>query len=158
MAQLNRSRQLIYTAAAASAITATTGRKLARNFRYYKETSGNRVFRDELYALCRAIRSDVYSLHNLLMKEEPDEAPFWVSLAGQVYDQLEELHRNLLFFDAEAISEIIPIVDKQRAFWKHLTEPAFYSVSLAEHLEHSVPPALTRAERLIEQLPEHATG
>lgn len=153
MAQLKKPNSSIHFAAAASAVTLTTSRKLVRNFRYYKSSDPGIVSRDELILLCREARSEAFSMHNVMTTDEIDRSPFLVSLAGQIFDQLEELHRKLLFFDAESISQIIPHVDRQRSFWKNLTNPEFYSQDLIHNLEHSIPRKFTKIESLIEQLP-----
>lgn len=158
MAQLKNSNSSIQFAAAASAVTLTTSRKLARNFRYYKSSDPGLVSRDDLVILCREARSEAFSMHNLITKDERNRSPFLVSLAGQIFDQLEELHRKLLFFDAELISQIIPIVDQQRSFWKYLTNPEFYSQDLIHNLEHNIPRKFTKIESLIEQLPASANS
>lgn len=158
MAQLKKPNSSIQFAAAASAVTLTTSRKLARNFRYYKSSAPGIVSRDELIFLCREARSEAFSMHNLITKDEMNRSPFLVSLAGQIFDQLEELHRKLLFFDVESISQIIPLVDQQRSFWKNLTNPEFYSQDLIYNLEHSIPRKFTKIESLIEQLPASANS
>ncbi|MCC5914289.1 MAG: hypothetical protein JJU46_07935 [Balneolaceae bacterium] len=142
-------------AAAASAVALTTSRKLIRNFRYYRSTQPDTIHRDELAGLCRHIRQDLFGLRNL-MDSEPGHSPFYVSLAGEIDDRLEELHRKLLFFDAEKISTIIPLIDSFRSFWKGLDQPSFYGEKLISALDHQLPSALEITENKILTLPETA--
>lgn len=158
MAKLD-SHGLFEFAAATTAITLTTSRRLLRNFRYYKDHDENPpVQRDELAELCRSIRQNAFSLQNLMLNEATADSPFLVSVAGEIYDQLEELHRKLLFFDADQIVEIIPLVDSQRKFWKHLTEAEFYSESLLPELEKNIPGTLHNLEEKILELPVHTSA
>ena len=155
MAQLEE-KDLLRFAAATSAITLTTSRKLLRNYRYYRDNSVESVSRNELLHLCRMIRKDAYGLHNLMVTE-PDFFPFFVALAGQINDRLEEMHRKLLFFDSDMIEELIPLLDRQRAFWAGLTDEDFYGEKLISSLEHEIPKTLYRTELLIKRLPQSVT-
>lgn len=142
-------------AAAASAVALTTSRRLIRNYRYYRSVQPETIHREELTSLCRHIRQDLFGLRNL-MDQEQHHSPFYVSIAGEIDDRLEELHRKLLFFDAEEISHIIPLIDSLRKFWSGLDEPSFYGVHLAEALDRDIPVALETAEEEILKLPETA--
>jgi hypothetical protein len=151
MARLN-SRNLLTLAAATSAITLSTARKLKRNFSYYRSEGSDSISRDTLISLCLDIRHDAFGLRNL-MDSDDSFSPFYVALAGKISDQLEELHRKLLFFDADLIEELIPEIDAERAFWKELTEPGFYSEALISHLDHKLPARFIRIEIGLERLP-----
>ena len=158
MAKLDHSSGLLQFAAAASAVTLTSSQKLIRNSRYYKTSRSGNIYRDDLANMCRAIRQDAYGLQNLMMNEATAESPFLVALSGKIYDQLEELHRSLLFFDPGSISDIIPFVDQQRRFWEQLTDPGFYSPGLLNELEYSVPHALDLIRQKIDTLPVQTAG
>jgi hypothetical protein len=152
MAKLDPSELLSFSAAA-SALTLTTSRKLIRNFRYYRSEKPESIDRLSLEELCRNIRRDAFGLHNL-MESEPKHPTFFVAFSKQIFDQLEELHRKLLFFDADLIAEIIPEIDQQRWFWNNLIEPEFYDDRLIEALEHEIPQTLYRIEKLLARLPD----
>lgn len=143
-------------AAAASALTITTSRKLIRNFSYYRSDKPDTIYSMDLILLCRTIRKKAFSLYNL-MGHDPESSPFFVSLAGEINDLLEELHRNILFFEGDRISEIIPIIDRQRDFWSGLTDEDFYSETLLKALEIEIPDALQETEKKLLLLPDSAT-
>src|SRR5690625_7487952 len=67
-----------------------------------------------LLELILDIQSLVYTLHNLMEKEDEEEAPFYVSIAGTINDAFEEVHRNVLFYEPDEIIPIIPEIDEQR--------------------------------------------
>jgi hypothetical protein len=143
-------------AAAASALTLTTSRKLIRNFSYYRSDEPDTIYSTDLVLLCRKIRKKSSSLYNL-MEHDPESSPFFVSLAGEINELLEELHRSLLFFEGDRISEIIPIIDQQRDFWSGLTNTDFYSETLLKALETEIPDALQETETKLLLLPESAS-
>ena len=155
MAKLEHSMALRF-AAATSALTLTTSRKLIRNFRYYRSEEPGSILSRDLAKLCRHARRNAFSLYNL-MERDTDFSPFFVSLAGEIYDQLEELHRKLLFFDPDQISELIPLIDRQRTFWNRLSEEDFYNRELLDSLENEIPDIFTEIELKITQLPEKAS-
>lgn len=152
MAKIEPSYALRF-AAATSALTLTTSRKLIRNFRYYRNDEPGSISSRDLAKLCRDTRRNAFSLNNL-MEHDPDSSPFFVSLAGEINDQLEELHRKLLFFDPDQISEIVPLIDRQRTFWNRLAEEDFYNRELLGSLENEIPNILTEIEHKITLLPE----
>jgi hypothetical protein len=152
MAQLNS--ELLEFAAAAAAATLTTSRKLIRNFTYYRANneSTETIYRTDLLQICHNIRMDAFGMHNLLEKEENRCSPFLVSLAGEINDSLEDLHRKALFFHAGSIEMLIPELDNLRTFWNNYTDEAFYQ-NLNTYLEDVLPKSLALAEREIEQFP-----
>ena len=152
MAELNRDS--LITIAATTALTLTTSRKLIRNFKYYKSNDPEVISRNELLALCKKSRMDVFGMANLIAKNDPEMDPFLVSLAGRIFDQLEELHRKLLFFDPDQISDIIPVIDEQRRYWSELTDECFYSHHLLGDLENKVSGQLLAIDKMIRNLPE----
>lgn len=155
MAELNLSSTQQF-AAAASALTLTTGRRLARNFLAYRNNDHVIINKDMIINLLNSIKHNCYSLHNLL-ENEPSFTPFYVTVAGEINDHFEELHRALLYFPADKIDELIPIIDKQRAFWTDFTNTDFYCSELACALEHSVVHDLNFIKIQIDKLPESAT-
>lgn len=152
MAELNR--ETLVTIAATTALTLTTSRKLIRNFKYYKSSNREEVSRVELLALCKKSRMDVFGMVNLIANNDPEMDPFLISLAGRIFDQLEELHRKLLFFDPDHISEIIPLIDEQRRFWSDLTDEHFYCDHLLRDLENKVSGQMFKINKMIRNLPE----
>lgn len=151
MANVNSENYLIF-AAATSAVSLYTARKLKRNFSYYRSEGENSIEREKLIMLCRDIRHDAFGLRNLIDSDEMF-SPFYVALAGKIADNLEELHRKLLFFDADLIKEIIPEIDSERIFWRELTDPGFYSEALSTHLDHELPARFFRIEKGLQHLP-----
>lgn len=156
MAELS-SKALANFTAASSALILTDSLRLIRNYRYYNNLSDDRIYSVELVKKAREARKLAYILQNLISKDEPDEAPFFVSVAGLVNDLLEEIHRKLLFFQSDDIIDIIPKVDQQRRFWSDFNQSHFYDADLVKALDHSVPQALLKIERKIEHLPEYVS-
>lgn len=156
MAELS-SKALANFTAASSALILTESLRLIRNYRYYNNLSDNRASRNELIDKVREVRKLSFALHNLMSKNEPDEAPFFVTIAGGINDLLEEIHRKLLFFDADDIVDVIPKIDEQRKFWADFNEVDFYDSGLEKELEHSIPEALISIEKILIGLPPFAS-
>jgi hypothetical protein len=158
MAKLNPQDLMELTAATAAA-TLTTSRKFIRNYNYYKQQDGQTeiIQKSDLLALCHTIRLDLFGLQNLLEDETKHRSPFVVTLASQINDALEELHRKILFFEPELIESIIPTIDRQRQFWSQFTNEQFYNVQLSSHIEHSVTSDVLNIQSMIQRLPESAT-
>lgn len=140
MAKLNNSESSLPFAAAVTAITLGTGKRLMRNFVYYKQETGNTVYREDCIQILKEIRLNVFGLQNLCLDDDYSNgtASFKVMLAKQIQDDLEQLHRHLLFFDVEDIVEIIQIVDRLRAFWTDSSEAEFYESNLSARLDRQV--------------------
>lgn len=157
MAKLNPEEIMEFAAAAASA-TLTSSRKFIRNHRYYRNSgdSPEIVEKKELLNLCHKLRMDLFGLLNLLEDSAKHHSPFVVTIANEINDVLEELHRKILFFEPEQIQNIIPIVDRQRHFWKSFTEVSFYNNELGSKIEHSISSDVIRMEELIQELPNTA--
>lgn len=158
MAKLDPEDLIEFTAAAAAA-TLTTSRKFIRNYNYYKQQAGQPeiIHKSDLLVLCHKMRLDLFGLQNLLEDETKHRSPFVVTLASQVNDALEELHRKILFFEPEQIESIIPIIDRQRQFWGRYTDEQFYSKQLSSDIEHFVSTDVLNIQSLIQKLPESAT-
>jgi hypothetical protein len=158
MAKLNP-EDLIELTAATAAATLTTSRKFIRNYNYYKQQAGQPeiIQKSDLLVLCHTMRLDLFGLQNLLEDETKHRSPFVVTLASQINDALEELHRKILFFEPELIESIIPIIDRQRQFWSRYTDEQFYGVQLSSDIEHSVSSDVLRVQSMIQKLPESAT-
>lgn len=156
MAELS-SKALANFTAAASALILTESLRLIRNYRYYNDLSEETVSRDHLAAKVREARKLSFALQNLMSKDEPDEASFFVSVAGRINDLLEEIHRKILFFDTDDIVEIVPMIDRQRKFWKEFNHVEFYHSSLIRELDSSVPETLSKIEKNIKDLPPFAS-
>lgn len=156
MAELS-SKALANFTAASSALILTQSLRLLRNYRYYNNLSDDRISRDKLVVKVRDVRTLSFALQNLMGRDEPDEAPFFVAIAGGINDLLEEIHRKLLFFDADDIVDIIPLVDQQRKFWADFNEVDFYDSSLIKELDNSIPETLIRIEKNLIGLPPFAS-
>jgi len=146
-------------AAAVTAMSLGTTRRLSRNFRYYKQSEISEVNRSELQKVCAQIRHEIYTLQNLYLNDKGSvsSSPFKVMLAKNILDHFEELHRNLLFFDVDTIQSIIPVIDRQRRFWQQSTEVEFYNESLVQKLDSTVEQDMTRLELLLKTLPDIST-
>ena len=156
MAELS-SKALANFAAASSALILTESLRLVRNYNYYNNLSEKKIYSTELAKKAREVRKLAYILQNLICKNEPEEAPFFVTVAGVINDLLEEIHRKLLFFDGDDIIEIIQKIDEQRRFWSDFNEVDFYDSDLIQKLDNSVPETLIRIEKSIENLPAQVT-
>lgn len=143
MAKLNSSTMEL--AAAVSAATMTTSRRLSRNFSYYRSKSSKdlRHSRDSLLKVCNTLRMDLFGLQNLFLDHFENPTPFMVTLAGDIHDSLENLHRNLLFYDAERIESMIPKVDRERSYWGSFTSHHFYDGGIPEHIDTFTLPAVS---------------
>jgi hypothetical protein len=159
MAKEIDSRQLLQFTAATTAAALSTSRKLIRNFTYYRSQADRPelVYRSDLHRLCRQIRLDGFGMLNFLEDEAKQNSPFLVSLSVQVNDALEEMHRKLLFFDADQIETAIPLVDKLRQYWSQSDDISFYGQPLTHHLEKELPEDLLQLEETIQDLPRLAT-
>ncbi len=157
MAKLEPGNLLEFSAAAAAA-TLTTSRRLIRNFDYYKNRGGHPeiVFKPELLDLCHSIRLDLFGLLNLLEDPAKHTSPFIVTLANQIHDSFEEIHRKILFYNADLIEGIIPLIDRQRTFWSSYTEESFYLKPLSNEIETNVASNILEMEQTIQTLPESA--
>ena len=152
MAELSQ-KALLNFAAASSAMMLVESLRLIRNYKYYNNISDTTQSRTALLEQVRYTRSLAFTLHNLMEKEDEDEAPFYVSIAGTINDTLEEIHRNILFFDPDDIVSIIPDIDEQRSFWAGFCEPEFYSARLLQKLEDTVPMKMITLEKKLKRLP-----
>lgn len=155
MAELS-SKTLANFTAATSALILTESLRLVRNYRYYNNISEDSVTREQLIKKIRDVRKLTFTLENLMTKNEPEEAPFFVSIAGCINDILEEVHRKILFYDADLIVDIIPHIDQQRNFWGDFTETEFYDSHLLRELDHSIPETLLAIEKNLIGLPTFA--
>ena len=86
---------------------------------------------------------DLFGLQNLFMDDPETPTPFMVTLAGDVHDSFENLHRNLLFYDAGRIEKIIPKIDRERSYWSRFTNHHFYDEGVSEHIDASTLPAIS---------------
>lgn len=158
MAKLNENRSSLPFAAAVTAMSLGTGKRLMRNFHYYRTQSPETVHREECLQTYRTIRLNLFGLQNMYLdsaKEHSDAgSSFKVMLAKQIQDGLEELHRNILFFDAEQIEDLIPVLDRQRAFWAESTDAEFYSDELPSTLDRHLSSDLSAIEMHLLSLPQ----
>ena len=153
MAELNR--ELLTFTAAATGITLTIGKRLSRNFSTYRKRADQveKVYRDDILIRIDEAVELSYSLHNLMLEKESRNAPFMVAIAGQIVDLLDEIHHNLLLYDADHILDIIPAVDSLRVWWNGYTEPEFYDHRLSHHIEHQFSREISKIETGVQTLP-----
>lgn len=153
MAKLNHTAKEL--AAAATILSLNACKRLGRNFKYYRNPNSEPepVNKKRLLATCKMIRRDAYHLENLFVKtEEGNRDLFKVLISKKILDQFEELHRALLFFDADTICDAIPAIDRQRKFWNRLENADFYEPSLLDHLSSTFPEDADQIENVIYQL------
>lgn len=153
MAKLNPSAKEL--AAAATILSLNTCKRLGRNFKYYRNSRSGpeNVNKQDLLTACKIIRRDGYYLENLFVEtDEGNRDLFKVLISKKILDQFEELHRALLFFDAEAICDAIPAIDRQRKFWNQLDDSDFYEPKLLEHLSSTFHEDADLIENTIHQL------
>lgn len=157
MAQLNR--ELLTITAAATGITLMIGKRLSRNFYIYRKRADQveKVYRDDILMRIDEVVELSYTLHNLMMEEEIQNAPFLVAIAGQIADLLDEIHHSLLLFDADNILDIIPTLDTLREWWSGYTESEFYDLRLSHHIEHHFPRDILKIKTAVRFLPYLAT-
>lgn len=142
MAKLNSPAMEL--AAAVSAATLTTSRKLSRNFTYYRSNNLSKTSfsRDSLLNICDTLRMDLFGLQNLFLDYSENPTPFMVTIAGNIFDSFENLHRKLLFYDADKIETLIPKIDLERAYWSGFTSHLFYEEGIPEHIDSSTLPVI----------------
>lgn len=143
-------------AAAVSVATLTTSRRLKRNFSYYRSNQCNDEpyhSRDSLIEVCNTLRMDLFGLQNLFLDHADSPTPFMVTLAGNIHDSFEKLHRNLLFYSAEYIEDIIPVIDHERSFWIKFTNHRFYDEGISEHIDTETLPAITQIKEKLLTFP-----
>lgn len=157
MAQLNR--ELLTFSAAATGITLMIGKRLSRNFSIYRKRADQeeKVYRDDILMRIDEILELSYTLHNLMIEEEYRNAPFMVAIAGQIVDLLDEIHHNVLIYNADDILDIIPPLDALREWWSGYTESDFYDHCLSHYIEHQFPRNISKIETGVRTLPYIAT-
>ena len=153
MAKLNSPAMEL--AAAVSAATLTTSRRLNRNFKYYRSnvTESTAQSRDSLLNVCDNLRMDLFGLQNLFLDYSKSPTPFLVTLAGDVHDSFENLHRNILFYNADYIESIIPVLDHERSFWSRFTNHRFYNDGVSKHIDVDTLPAISQIKETLLTLP-----
>lgn len=156
MAKLNQNNSALPFAAAVTAMSLGTGKRLIRNFSYYKQTYEETISRQTCQNIYSELRFNVFSLQNLFLDDAglDSHGSFKVILAKQIQDNLEELHRKVLFFDTDDIIDLIPVLDQLRVFWSDSSEPEFYDNNLSNRLDKRVVPLLSEAENQLKNLPE----
>lgn len=158
MAKLNQKESALSFAAAVTAMSLGTGKRLMRNFSYYNQKDTEAVSRKMCLDIYRELRFNIFSLQNLYLDDVHSEShdSFKVMIAKQILDNLEELHRKVLFFDADDIVELILVLDSLRTFWRNSSEPGFYHEHLSYELDEQVVPLLPEINRFLQNLPEHS--
>lgn len=160
MAKLNNDSSLQF-AAAVTAMSIGTGKRLIRNFQYYRQEESQTVSRTDCKRIFREIRLNVFGLQNLYLDHysgpEDGGSSFKVMLAKQIQDGFEELHRSLLFFEADQIAGLIPVIDEQRTFWAGSSEPVFYNAELPATLDRQLTTHYPQIEDALNALPARSS-
>ena len=76
--------------------------------------------------------------------------PFLFILGRAVHDNLETLHRELLFYPADQIADLIPWIDRERRYWRDYDSSNFYDETLLLKLDHEILATLQHIERGIQ--------
>ncbi|MFO7845925.1 MAG: hypothetical protein R6V27_05125 [Balneolaceae bacterium] len=157
MAKLDPNSSALSFAAAVTAMSLGTGKRLMRNYNYYTESSPDGATRSDCLDICRQFRANVFALQNLYLdteKHQHGNSSFKVMLAKQIQDNLEELHRKVLFFDVDQIVQVVSLIDHLRAFWTPCTEPEFYHDQLPSLIDRHVCSTFSELEHHLQNLPE----
>jgi len=156
MAKLNSSTSALQFAAAVTAMSIGTGKRLMRNFHYYSGSEPDRVYSSECMQIYRELRFNLFSLQNLYLDHHESESrsAFKVLLAKQIQDNLEELHRKLLFFEVDEISGLIPVIDRLRSFWAGSVDPEFYDSELPSRIDNQLNSDFSTMEQHLQTLPD----
>ncbi|HKL15985.1 MAG TPA: hypothetical protein VJ915_10150 [Balneolaceae bacterium] len=160
MAELNQNNTALSFAAAVTAMSLGTGKRLIRNFSYYKQTRSETISRQLCLDICSELRFNVFSLQNLYLDDTPSDShgSFKVLIAKQIQDNLEELHRKVLFFEPDDIIEIVSALDSLRAFWSESSDPGFYQDDLSLHIDKQIVPLLSDIQKHLKKLPEETNS
>jgi len=126
--------------------------RCVRDFRYYRSEKTVTVQRADLEKVCKQILDNSFTLQNLLMDDiSPSTWPFLFLIGRSIHDDLETLHRDLLFFEADDIVKLIPVIDTERKFWKEYNQVSLYDTHLIDRLDHEIP---LKFQGLLEHLNE----
>lgn len=153
MAKLDMESESRIISTAATLLTLEIGQRFQRHYRQYRCKTGESVSRDELIEICERIESLAYSLHNIL-SSSGYALPFMMVLSRKISDHFDQLHSQLLLFDADHIYTLIPFVDEQRKFWRSSDKENFYCADLDHYLEHSFPDRISTIKNKTDSLPE----
>ncbi|MGF1671924.1 MAG: hypothetical protein ACFCU6_15880 [Balneolaceae bacterium] len=152
MAELNDRKSARFLSTAAALLTLEIGHRFQRHYREYRSESDEKASRSDLLKKCETIRSYSFSLHNLSVSSEYG-FPFMMVLARKISDHFDQLHNQLLLFDPDDIYTIIPVIDKQRNFWRKSDRTDFYGKHLENYLEHTFSVELSSLKNQVELLP-----
>jgi hypothetical protein len=62
---------------------------------------------------------------------------FKIISAKSILDRFDDLHHNILFYDADTIYNANHVIDRQHTFWKQSGEDDFYGLLLIQELNGS---------------------
>lgn len=134
-------------------MTLSVSLRCAHDFQYYRSQSTETPAIQKLEKTVKRLISNTESLHNLLTQlDEPEARPFHYILGRTIHNDLETLHRDLLFFDADQIIDIIPLIDSERRFWREYNMDRFYNPGLIRRLGHEIPAVLKQIRHGISHL------
>lgn len=138
-------------------MTLSVSMRCVRDFRYYRTEKPVTIQRSELEKVCKQVLENSFTLHNLLIDNISSSTwPFLFLIGRSIHDDLETLHRDLLFFEAEDIVNMIPVIDKERRQWKKYNQVSFYDKMLTGRLEHEIPSTLQNLLADLNKLPKNS--
>lgn len=158
MAKLNQNESALSFAAAVTAMSLGTGKRLVRNYSYYKQIHDESISRQTCLDICKELRFNVFGMQNLYLDDAGSDShgSFKVLIAKQIQDNLEELHRKVLFFEPDDIVDIIPALDSLRSFWSDSSDPDFYAGDLSLRIDKQTIPLLVDIQHHLKKLPEQS--
>lgn len=144
-------------AATATLMTLSVSMRCVRDFRYYRTDKPVTIKRSDLEQVGEQLLENSFTLHNLLMDTiSPSTWPFLFLIGRSVHDDLETLHRDLLFFDPGDIVDMIRTIDGERTRWKKYNRVSFYSEVLADCLDHEIPLTFQNLLSNLKKLPKES--
>lgn len=136
-------------------MTLSVSVRCARDFKYYRSGEQTVIDLDNLLKICSRLYHHGYSLQNLMTApESPSVYPFLFLIGRNIHDDLETLHRDLLFFEPDDIVDIIPLIDDERKRWKSYNRASYYSETLVEKLDHEFPVFIEKLDSELHKLPQ----
>lgn len=136
-------------------MTLSVSVRCARDSKYYRSGEQTVIERDSLLKVCNRLYHYCYTLQNLMGGFESSSVyPFLFVTGRNIHDDLETLHRDLLFFEPDDIIDIIPLIDKERKRWNSYNQVSFYTETLTEKLDGEFPAFIKKLNTNLRKLPQ----
>ncbi|MFU8813274.1 MAG: hypothetical protein ACNA78_09920 [Balneolaceae bacterium] len=130
MARLKSDSDAMELAATATAASLQLCVQWTQNRAAYRTTDDTVVHRDEVVRLCNELEAITYRLQYLADEQgKPSSRYFSMLLAGALANRLGQLHRRILFFPADTITDMISVIDRHRPWWRSVHEIDFLNDS-----------------------------